>query len=328
MMRPLLLATALLSLVAPAAAQDPFRAPVLRASITVSGEVVRVGDFVSNAGPAARIPLFRAPDPGSMGTLPVEQVLNALRQHNVIGVDTQDVAEVEVARASRAVAEDEVRSRIARALANRNGLGDAADITVTFDRDVATLQFDATAGEMEVASLRYSTASHRFDVTFALATDTRGAPIRLRFTGTAIETTEVAVTARTIERGEILKASDVVTERRPKYELQGDSVSLAQTIGLAAKRPLRAGQPLRAVDLAKPELVAKDQSVTIIFEVPGIHLTMRGKAMESGAQGDVVSVLNLHSKRVIQGTVAGPGQIKATSAMMRLSASLSTRTVE
>lgn len=327
MMRLLLLATALLSLLAPAAAQDVFRAPVLRASITVSGGVVRVGDFVSNSGAAAQIPLFRAPNPGSIGTLPVEQVLAALRQHNVIGVDTQDIAEVEVTRASRAVAEDEVRARIARSLAHRNGLGDAADITVTFDRDVATLQFDATAGEMEVTSLRYSPASHRFDVTFALATDTRGTPIRLRFTGTAIETAEVAVTARTIERGEILKTSDVVTERRPKYELQGDSVSLAQTIGLAAKRPLRAGQPLRVVDLAKPELVAKDQSVTIIFEIPGIHLTMRGKAMESGAQGDVVNVLNLQSKRVIQGTVAGPGQIKATSAMMRLS-SLSPRAVE
>ena len=56
MMRFLTILAALTALAAPAAAQD---IPVLRASITVSGDVVRVGDFVSNAGPSATVALFR-----------------------------------------------------------------------------------------------------------------------------------------------------------------------------------------------------------------------------------------------------------------------------
>ena len=39
---------------------------------------------------------------------------------------------------------------------------------------------------------------------------------------------------------------------------------------------------------------------------------MRGKAQESGAAGDTVTVMNLQSKRAVQGVVAGPGQVVVT----------------
>ncbi len=48
--------TTLLALMAPAhAADDTMAAPVLRASVNVTSDVVRVGDLVDNAGPAAQI---------------------------------------------------------------------------------------------------------------------------------------------------------------------------------------------------------------------------------------------------------------------------------
>jgi flagella basal body P-ring formation protein FlgA len=36
---------------------------------------------------------------------------------------------------------------------------------------------------------------------------------------------------------------------------------------------------------------------------------MRGKALENGAEGDVVTVMNLQSKRTLSGTVTGRGQV-------------------
>jgi flagella basal body P-ring formation protein FlgA len=65
-------------------------------------------------------------------------------------------------------------------------------------------------------------------------------------------------------------------------------------------------------------MVQRDQSVVLVFNTAGVHLTIAGKANESGSMGDVVSVMNLQSKRVIQGTVIGPGQVRVTSAMSRL----------
>ena len=78
---------------------------------------------------------------------------------------------------------------------------------------------------------------------------------------------------------------------------------------MALRRAVRAGLPLRAADLAKPELVQKNDTVMLHYEVPGIVLAMRGKALESGAEGDMVSVLNVNSKRTIQGMVTGPGRV-------------------
>jgi flagellar basal body P-ring formation protein FlgA len=75
---------------------------------------------------------------------------------------------------------------------------------------------------------------------------------------------------------------------------------------------------LRAADLIKPELVQRDQNVTLVFSTTGVHLTIAGKAVESGSAGDVISVMNLQSKRMIQGTVIGPGQVRVASAASRL----------
>ena len=100
-----LLAVALLAAaIAPALAQagdDVILAPALRADVTVTSDLVRIGDVIDNAGPAAQIAIYRAPDLGTTGSLPAEQVLNALRAHQVIGVDTRDIKVISVTRAAR-----------------------------------------------------------------------------------------------------------------------------------------------------------------------------------------------------------------------------------
>ena len=51
---------------------------MLRASVTVAGDVVRIGDIIDNAGTAAQIAIYRAPDLGTTGSLPTAQVIAAL----------------------------------------------------------------------------------------------------------------------------------------------------------------------------------------------------------------------------------------------------------
>ena len=93
-------------------------------------------------------------------------------------------------------------------------------------------------------------------------------------------------------------------------------------MGLAARAALQPGRPLRVADLMKPELVQRNETVTLVYEVPGITLTVRGKAIEGGAEGDVISVLNEQSKRTVQGVVAGPGRVIISTGSPRLAANL------
>ncbi|MBB4258939.1 flagella basal body P-ring formation protein FlgA [Bradyrhizobium sp. CIR3A] len=303
--------SALLALALPAAAADDFIAsPTLRASVTVTSDVVRVGDLIDNAGSAALIPVYRSPDLGTTGTLTVAQVLSVLRAKQVIGVMTGDLKEVQVTRLARTLANKDLETAVASALERRFGLGDAANITVTFDRGVAEMRLDASnSGTLQPVATRYDARSGRFDIAFEIANDNNPAATKLRFTGTAIETVEVAVLTRDIERLDLLKSSDVTLERRPKAEVTGEPASRDRSVGMQLRRPMRAGTPLRAADIVKPDFVVRDQNVTIIYQVPGLYLTSRGKAIESGAEGDTVSVLNVQSKRTLIGVVTGRGQV-------------------
>jgi flagellar basal body P-ring formation protein FlgA len=289
---------------------DAITAPVLRANVTVSGDIVRIGDVIDNAGSAAQIAIYRAPDLGTTGSLQTAQVLATLRNYQVIGVDTRDIREVSVTRLARTLLSKDIEQQIARALERRNGLGEAANITITFDRDLRVLQLDASnTGELQTVSARFDSRSSRFDVLLEIANTNSAAPTRLRFTGTAVETVEAAVLVRSVERNEVLKSSDVIVERRPKAEVGSDAARRDRAVGMQSRKSLRAGQALRLADLAKPDLVQRDQMVTLIYETDGLYLTMRAKATDTGSEGDSVSVINMQSKRTVQGVVTGPGQV-------------------
>lgn len=308
--------SALLALASPAAAADDFiAAPTLRASVTVTSDVVRIGDLIENAGSAASIPVYRAPDLGTTGTLTATQVLSVLRAKQVIGVMTGDVKEVQVTRLARTLASKDIENAVTAALERRFGLGDAANITVTFDRSVAEMRLDASnTGALLPAATRYDARSGRFDIAFEIANDSNPAPTKLRFTGTAIETVEVAVLTRDVDRAELLKSSDLSLERRPKAEVTGEPASRDRSVGMELRRAMRAGTPIRAADVVRPNFVVRDQAVTIIYQMPGLYLTTRGKATESGAEGDTVSVLNLQSKRTLTGVVTARGQVTVQGA--------------
>jgi flagellar basal body P-ring formation protein FlgA len=320
-MRSLLLAAALLAGgTAPALAASPDAAPswatasiappVLRPAVTVTSDIVRIGDVIDNAGAAAQIAIYRAPDLGTTGSLPTAQVIAALRAHQVIGVDTREIREVTVTRLARNVDARQIQDGVAHAIEHRSGLGDAANLSLTFDRDVQDLHLDASnTGAMQATAARYEPRTTRFDVTFEIANDSGAAPTKLRFTGTAIEMVEAAVLTRNVERTDVLKSADLVVERRPKAEIGGDAAVRDSALGMQIRRPMRAGQALKVADLVKPDLVQRDQSVTVIYQTAGLYLTTRGKALDSGTEGDVVNVLNLQSKRTVTGVVSGRGQV-------------------
>jgi len=297
--------------------------PVLRSEAVVTGDVVRIGDLVDHAGIIAKVPIFRSPDLGSTGTVSADAVIEAVRAHALIGLDTGGVSEVVVSRASRAIMPKEIESRIAQALAAQFSLGQPDDITLVFDRDLRPVNVEASArGDIRMDGISYDARSGRFDAALDIPTGatSRG---RVRFTGRALATMDAVTLARPIARGEIIKQADVIVQRRPRAEVNGTAITdINVAIGLAARNALQPDRPLRAGDLMKPEMVQRNESVTLVYQVPGIMLTVRGKASEGGSEGDVITVLNEQTKRPVQGVVAGPGHVVVGGATPRLAANI------
>lgn len=300
---------------------DPLR-PILKAQATVTGPVVNVGDLVENAGVIAKVAIFRSPDLGFTGTVSAEAVAEAVRTQALVEIDTAGLAEVTVTRAARTIPAKDIEDAVARSLSVQFNLGDPRDITVTFERQIQAMHVDLSArGEPRVARIGYN-RDGRFDATLEIPTGaaTRGV---LRVSGRALATTEVVTIARSLERGAILKESDILVERRPRAEAGRDALTdRNQAVGLALRSPTQAGRILRAVELVKPDTVQRNEVVTLIYEVPGVTLTVRGKAMEGGAEGDTISVLNEQSKRTLQGTIIGPGRVAIGQHGSRLAANV------
>ena len=302
--------------IAQAADPDAAPLPTLKRQAVVSGEIVRIGDLIDGAGSAASIAIFRAPDIGETGSVPAYQVLAAARAHGIERVDTQGNSEVAVTRAGRVLAVKDIEAAIARTLVTRGGVADSRDLTVMLDREPLPLRLQGAA-DLRALYTYYSARSGRFDITFEFTDDAAHGSTQ-RYGGYAVETLPVAVTLRPLARGEVVRAADVTIERRPKADFREGASAATDPTGLALRHQVRAGQPLRASDLMRPEIVQRNEPVTLIYEAPGLTLTMRGKALDPGAQGDVISVLNSQSRRTVQGTVIGPARVAVRSGAPRL----------
>ncbi len=301
-----------------ASAADPGAPPLptLKREAVVSADIVRIGDLIDGAGPAAGIAIFRAPDIGETGSVPAYQVIAAARAYGIERVDTQGNSKVAVTRAGRLLAAKDIEAAIARALVARGGVADSNDLAVTLDRDPQPLRLESAA-DLRALYTYYNARSGRFDITFEAADETAHRTTQ-RYSGYAIETVPVAVMLRPLARGEIVRGADVTIERRPKSEFREGAPAATEPAGLAVRHPTRAGQPLRTSDLMRPEIVQRNEPVTLVYEAPGLVLTVRGKAIDPGAEGDVISVRNSQSNRTVQGMVAGPARVVVRSGAPQL----------
>ena len=318
-----LLAVAFASLVIFAASATAQERPLLKSEAIVTGDIVRIGDLVEHAGIVANVPIFRAPDLGSTGAVPADAVIEAVRAHALIGLETGGLSEVVVIRASRTIPAKDVEDMVASALSKQFGLGAPQNVAVNFERELRAIHVEPSAkGAPRIARINFDARTGRFDATLEIPTSAANRGM-LRLSGRAAATVEVVTLLRPVDRGALIKHADVSVERRPRAEIGRDIITASdQAIGLAARNALQAGRPLRVADLMKPELVQRNETVTLVYEVPGIMLTVRGKAAEGGAEGDVISVLNEQSKRTVQGVVVGPGRVVVSTGSPRLAANL------
>lgn len=299
---------------APAAVALPSKLQ-LRSEINLARDLVTFGDLIPGlAGEAATTAAFRAPSLGETGTIQVARIVEAARAAGIVrdasDIQSQGFAQVVVTRAARRVTAMDLESAVKIGLQERFGV-DARIFALAIDGGAPSVAVEPElTGDVAVLDLSFDARSRRLQARLAVPGSTAMRLKPLRISGQLVETMEVVVPKRLIARGETLGKDDVVVERRPR-EGQGSEIiaDSRAAIDKVARRALLAGVPLRSSDVQREEIVGKGDLVTIVYEAPGLLITLRGRANEAGAMGDVVSVTNPQSKRVLQGKVSGPGRV-------------------
>jgi flagella basal body P-ring formation protein FlgA len=131
---------------------------------------------------------------------------------------------------------------------------------------------------------------------------------------------EVLTYARNLAAGQIVTAEDLLWSKAVAGVPVDAPANLDVVIGMAARRPLRQGDPVLAHDLVVPTVIKAGDDVLVTYADGAVTLTLQAKATSNAAVGESVSVLNTASKKLIEAVASGPDQAVVGPQALRLKA--------
>lgn len=307
----LFIATACLILLpASAAAGD---GPALRPHAIVDGALVTLGDLFDNAGAASEKAVFRAPDPGDVGNVSAARVGEAARRHGLDWQGDGGITTVTVTRTSTEVPLDAIKEVVAAAARSRLGLPDDARLAVDLDPRARPLHLPSkAAATIDVARLDLNRDTGAFAAEIRASDPAAGGGATI-YRGRAVETISLPVLTAPIVRGERIGDGDIVMRLVPRNSVMpGTIVHREEVAGMAARRSLNPGETLRDADIEAPKLVTRNATVKLVYKSTAMTISTLGRALDDGARGESVRILNVRSKRIIDATVTGTNTVSVS----------------
>ena len=110
----------------------------------------------------------------------------------------------------------------------------------------------------------------------------------------------------TLERGRILSSADIDI-----YPAAGEDPYAVRDafIGKQLKRTVYAGSEIMPMHLQEPVLVQRNAMVTMTYRFGTLTIVTSGRALGSGATGELVDVMNLESRKTVRAFVTGQDQV-------------------
>ncbi len=305
--------------------------PLLRDQVTIAGPQILLGDVFANMGDAAERPVMAAPAPGERVVFDADRLAAIAGANGVAWAPRSRFDRATVTRESRTVDSREMERRIGEALARENGRRDY-EIEIEGRPGSLHLPVDAEA-PIEVENLRVDERDRRATATLVAPTGDGGSS-RLQVTVRLHPVVDVPVLRAAVMPGQAIAATDLEWSSVRADRLRRDAVTdPTWLIGMTPRRSILPGAPVSSRDVQERLIVSKNSMVTIVLRSGALMLTARGKALDDGAEGAAIRVLNPRSERVIEATVVGPdtveirtmifGAIEAPHRSAALSASLS-----
>ena len=306
-----LMAIAALTLTLAAASAD---AAQTRDVVTVKGDFVRLGDLFEGIGEKATVAIAHAPAPGVRAIYNATRLASLAYSHGIAWRPVSRFDRVIVKRASQIISGEEIHAALRSELEKR-GIAKGSEVEFTNRRISVYLPIGVPA-TLAVQNLNYERRTGRFTATVT-APANHPSSTSLVVTGRVYKVIEVPVLNRRVPKGETITTDDIDWIRLPASQVRRNIiVDENRLIGKTPRRGLRAGQPIRNGDVRAPVVVAKGSLVTMILKTRNMILTSKGRAIENGAIGDTVKIMNTRSKTVVEAVVAGANRVTVSSTVI------------
>lgn len=281
----------------------------LRNMTALTSPVVRLSDLFDDAGPNASRVLGTAPEPGGRIVVEAPQLAAIARQ---FGVDWQPASPADRAvleRPGRLLPREAVLKAVKAALV---AAGASPDCDVDLPAFTPPMVPAGAKPQPLASELDYDANGGHFTATLSVTGDGME-PINLRLTGEVDDTIELPVAVAHLPAGTVLRAADLHMARVRVTMVHSDVLhSVGEAVGLQLRHPVAAGIPLAVAALTRPALVQRGANVEMELQSPGISLRAQGVAMDAGATGERIRVLNPSSHAVLEAEVIGPGRVRVT----------------
>lgn len=118
------------------------------------------------------------------------------------------------------------------------------------------------------------------------------------------------VTAMPLAQGQTVTPGDLSRRQGDLSELPaGILTDERQAVGRTAALSISAGRPLRADMLRQPLVIQQNQTVRVVSRGAGFEVANEGRALNNGADGQVVQV-RLHTGQVVSGIARAGGIVE------------------
>lgn len=125
----------------------------------------------------------------------------------------------------------------------------------------------------------------------------------------------VVTLARSVARGAVLTAADVTLAPAAARAPDGIFTDPAAVIGRRTKAALGEGKAVLLRQLEPDWLVEAGNPLVLIAAAGGLAVSAPAEALEDGAMGDVIRVVNLSSQREVKAIVTGRNSVTAQTNM-------------
>jgi flagella basal body P-ring formation protein FlgA len=281
---------------------------VLRSHSLVEDQVIRVSDIFEGTS-KGDVVVGASPNPGQRFVIEAAQLVGIARRFNVDWRPTSGAERSVIERPGRALSRE---AAIEVLRAELLGLGLPVDAELELSAFTPPMLPVNAIPRLSAEGGNFESASNRFAATLIVMAD--GVPsIRMRVAGRAIATTPAVVATRRLAVGEVVKPEDAkLVQLRAERVRPGSAQRLEDVVGMQLRRPISTDLPFMGADLMVPHIIAKNETVTMIVEGPGLSLTTQGRALEAAPRGGRLSVMNLTSRNVVEAEAIGPGRVRVS----------------
>lgn len=274
--------------------------------VALAGDVVTVGDVFPGVTHDAAYVLSPAPAYGKTMTLSANDLKRISDAFNLGWQPASNLTQTSIRRASQDIGPDKISAALQSALAQKL---DGQKFQATLAERNMTLHVPENAAtDLSVSDLRYDLARGEFSAMLSAGNEQK--PV----TGRLIPVTSVPVLKAQLQKGALITAEDLDYVDVRNSDLGANVlVSADQLIGMSPRRGIAALKPIASSDVASPVVVKKGEIVTMVLQNSEMTLTTQGKALENGAVGETVRIVNPSSGQSVEGVVTAVKTVSITS---------------